>query len=425
LTRREWLATLEIPLTIAIACGSAAWAWHIQLFQVYRYWDSDEYFRMAEQIAAAEPVTAAAPYAYRLLTPWLVASCCAADIQRGFLLVNLLSGIALSVLLIYWLRHFIQRPGVRVLMAAACALQWLAPIRFVFYYPAYVDPLFQVFIVAALVAGERLIDRPSIATGLAYVLLIGLGTITRETMVIVPICALIAAVLFRRQVVARRRGWAAAGLIASVIVYAAVRTLVEPRGSYGFLDAAAAQLANKPFFSLFLAPLISFGPMIAVVAYDWRATLAFLKERIDLAALLAICLLAGYLGGTDTERLLFWAMPAVYLLVARSVERHYAVVSTAAVAGVLIAGQLLAERVLWPVPDPGTAVPALSANGGALATLYAIANRVFVIDDFHWNLWSNFGSRPFHLVQLGFYLALSAAIVTLMHRRAARAATTR
>jgi hypothetical protein len=159
--------------------------------------------------------------------------------------------------------------------------------------------------------------------------------------------------------------------------------------------------------------------MIAVVAYDWRATWAFVKARADLAVLPFVCIALAYVGGHDTERYFFWAMPVVYLLIAQSIERHYRVVSSAVVATLLVAGQLLAQRVFWAVPDPGNAVTPLSDVGG-LARLYAIANRVFVIDDFHWNLWSNFGSRPFHLVQLAFYLTLSILIVGLMRRRAVR-----
>ena len=420
MTTQDWLAKFEVPLTLAIAAASAAWAWYIQVFQVFRYWDSDEYFLMAQQFAAAEPVTSAAPYAYRVLAPWLVAACCAADIQRGFLLLNVLSGMALSILLIYWLRHFVSRPGVRLLMAAACALQWLAPIRFAFYYPAYVDPLFQVFMVAALIAGEHVISRPSIGAGLAYTLLIGIGTLARETMLVVPACALIAGLQSHRQEAARRVGWAALGLAAGLIAYVVARSVVDPRGDYRFLDDIRLQLANKPVWSLLLAPFLAFGPMIALIAYGWRPTWEFLKRRLDLGALLALWLVLAYVGGTDTERLLFWAMPVVYLLIAQSIERHYTVVSSAAIAGLLIAGQVLAQRVPWAVPDPGTAVTSLSDVSGGLATLYAIVNRVFVIDDFHWNLWSNFGSRPFHLVQLGFYLAVSGAVVALMHRGAAR-----
>jgi hypothetical protein len=413
------LARFEMPLALAIAAAAAAWAYYVQVFQVFRYWDSDEYYQMAQQLAAGEQVTAAAPYAYRLLMPWLVATCCGGDIQRGFLIVNLACGLALTVLLIYWLRHFIARPGVRVLMAAAFALQWHAPLRFVFYYPAYVDPLFQVFMVAALIAAERMIGNPSLAAGAAYTLLVAAGTLARETMLIVPASALVGFAISRGPAAALRARWAAVAMIAGVIVFIAARAVVAPRGGYRFFDAVALHLANKPIDSLLLVSFISFGPMVAVVAYDWRATWAFVKERADLAVLPLVCVALAYVGGHDTERYFFWAMPVVYLLIAQSIERHYRVVSSAAVATLLVAGQLLAQRVFWAVPDPGNAVTPLADVGG-LARLYAVANRVFVIDDFHWNLWSNFGSRPFHLVQLAFYLTLSILIVGLMRRRAVR-----
>lgn len=414
-------AKLEIPVTLAIAAASAAWAYYVQVFQVFRYWDSDEYFLMAQQLAAGDQITTAAPYAYRVLTPWLVATCCANDIQSGFLIVNLLCGIALSVLLIYWLRHFISQPGLRVLMAAACALQWHAPIRFVFYYPAYVDPLFQVFMVAALIAAERLINGSSIGAGAAYTLLVAIGTLARETMLILPASALIGFVISRGPAAAARARWAAVALAAGAAAFIGARAMVDPRGGYRFLDAIALHLANKPVESLLLVSFIAFGPMIAVVFYDWRATLTFLRQRADLAMLPVLCIGLAYVGGHDTERYFFWAMPVVYLLIAQSMQRQYRVVASVAVATVLVAGQLVAQRVFWAVPDPGAAVTPLSDVGG-LARLYAIANRVFVIDDFHWNLWSNFGSRPFHLVQLAFYLTLSAAIVLMMRRRALRLA---
>ena len=414
---RAVTARFEIPITLAIAATAALWAYQIQVFQVFRYWDSDEYFLMAQQFAAGDGVTAAAPYAYRVLTPWLVATCCAGDIQLGFLVLNLLCGIALSILLIYWLRHFIQHPGIRVLMAAACALQWHAPIRFVFYYPAYVDPLFQVFTVAALIAAERLISGPSMTAGIAYTLLVAAGTLARETMMIVPASAVIGCAISREPSAALRARWATVAMIAGGLTFIAARAIVDPRGGYRFLDAVALHLTNKPIDSLLLVPFIAFGPMIAVVAYDWRGTWDFLKQRADLAVLPVLCIALAYVGGHDTERYFFWAMPVVYLLIAQSIERQSRVLSSAAVAATLAAGQLLAQRVFWAVPDPGSAVTPLAEVGG-LERLYAIANRVFVIDDFHWNLWSNFGSRPFHLVQLAFYLALSAVIVLLMRRSA-------
>jgi hypothetical protein len=174
------LARVEILLTLGLVALTALWARQIQVFQVFRYWDSDEYFLMAQQMVTGEPITAAAPYAFRKLTPWLVARCCASDLQNGFLLLNLAAGAALAVLLVIWLRRFVTSAGVRLLVVAAFVLQWHGPVRFAFYYPAYVDPLFQVFVIAALIVGERLVTRASVAAGAAYVALVAAGVFARD-----------------------------------------------------------------------------------------------------------------------------------------------------------------------------------------------------------------------------------------------------
>lgn len=410
-----------MPAALAVSALAAAWAWHTQVFQVFRYWDSDEYFLMAQQIAAGERITAAAPYAYRVLTPWMVATCCAGDIQRGFLVVNLAAGVLMSALLVWWLRPFVASAGVRLLMVAAYAWQWHGPIRFTFYYPAYVDPVFQAFVLAALIACERLVARPTAAAGAGFVGLSALGAFARETMLIAPTAALFGSLVARPRWAAAAAGWMRTALLATLAALVGARFLATPRPGYGAVEAALMHIATKPVESIVLVWFIAFGPMVAFIAYDWRATLGFLRRRPDLAAWPVVCIALAYVGGHDTERYLFWAMPVMYLLVAQSIERHARIVSSTAVASVAVVGQLLSERVLWPVPDPGSAVTALSSVQGVGARIYAVANRVFVIDDFHWNLWSNFGSRPFHLVQLAFYLAVSAALLLLMQRRASRA----
>lgn len=415
------LRRAELPLTLAIVALAAIWARQIQVFQVFRYWDSDEYFLMAQQFGSGEPVTAAAPYAYRVLTPWVV-SRLFSDVQQGFLLINLAAGAALAVLLVFWLRHFIEHAGVRLVMVAAYALQWHGPIRFVFYYPAYVDPLFQVFLLAGLLAGERLRSRPALAAGLWYVTLTVLGTLARETMLTVPAVGLFAGFVARS---AKAMSWHAVAIVAGGLAFMGARLATNARQGYGFLDAVLLHLANKPIESVLLVWFIAFGPMLAIVCFDWRATLQFLRQRLDLATLPLLCIVLAYVGGHDTERYLFWAMPVMYLLIGRSIERHRQILVAPAIAVVVVAGQLLAQRVFWAVPDPGSAVTSLGDVVGMPARIYAIANRVFVIDDFHWNLWSNFGSRPFHLVQLAFYLAVSGAIVVMMQRHGAGRAKAR
>lgn len=409
----------ELPLALAIVALVALWSSQIQGFQVFRYWDSDEYYRMAEQFAAGQPLSASAPYVYRVLTPWVVARCCADDIQQGFLLTNLAAGSALAVLLVFWLRRFVESPGIRLLMVAAYALQWHAPVRFTFYYPGYVDPLFQLFLLAALLVGDHFVSKPTFGVGVLYILLTALGSLARETMLVAPLVGLVAAIVVWRRHGVTPALWFLGAMAAGLFSYLAVHFGTTARGSFSFVEALLTALATKPIEALPLSWFIAFGPMIAIVAYDWRATREFLRERPDLATVLAACLVLGYIGGTDTERFVFWAMPVMYLLVARSIERHRALLVAPGLALVVIVGQLLSERVLWPVPDPGRAVTPLLEVDGLPARIYAVVNRLFVIDDFHWNLWSTFGSRPFHLAQLAFYLVLSVVIITMMRRRAA------
>jgi hypothetical protein len=47
----------------------------------------------------------------------------------------------------------------------------------------------------------------------------------------------------------------------------------------------------------------------------------------------------------------------------------------------------------------------------ASAKLWGVVDRLLVIDDFSWNMWSYFGSRPFHALELGIYSAFSAALI--------------
>ncbi|MDP1571036.1 MAG: hypothetical protein Q8L86_13650, partial [Vicinamibacterales bacterium] len=197
-----------------------AWAWRIQTYQVFRLWDSDEYFLMAEQLAAGTAVTAATPFAFRLLTPWLAAQCCPGDIQAGFLIVNLAAGLVTALLLVAWLRLFIARPHVRLLLVAVFAFQWLAPLRFAFYYPAYVDPLFQALMLGGLVLGHHLWMRPSTALGMAYVGVVMLGTLAREMMLLVPAAAVAGVAVARGPRDAAAWRWPVAAVMAGGAVFA-------------------------------------------------------------------------------------------------------------------------------------------------------------------------------------------------------------
>jgi hypothetical protein len=86
----------------------------------------------------------------------------------------------------------------------------------------------------------------------------------------------------------------------------------------------------------------------------------------------------------------------------------------------LVIAQIVSARLLWSIPSPSLAVASMSEMPTLGAKIYSTLDRLFVIDDFHWNLWSNFGSRPFHALLLALYLAFSAAMIGWIHLRTTR-----
>jgi hypothetical protein len=408
----------ELIWVIGIVIAANLWSAHVQRYQGFRLWDADEYYALAEQLAAGQPVTASAPYVYRVLTPWLVAKCCPTHIQRGFLIVNVIAGALAAVVLALWLRRFVSDWRVRVLVTAAYIWEWHGPVRLPYYSPAYVDALLLMFLPLGLIFVERTAERFNGLNVAALIAITGLGVLAREMMLLVPISALL-----HRGLWARTRGAGRVVALGGPIAAAAAATWIahrgtDPRVAYSFLAAVGFQLTHKPLFSLVLSWFMTFGPVIAVVLYDWRDAVAFLRRHQNLAAYLVLCAVLSYVGGTDTERLLSWAAPVVYVLIARAIERNWSVLAGSALAGVLLAAQLISERVFWGIPNPTSSATALTDVPGTLHKVYSVLNRLFVIDEFYWNLWSNFGSRPFHLLLLALYAAFSAVVIVWMTRRA-------
>ena len=417
---------MEIAVLAAIFAATVWASARMQQVTVTRYWDGDEYYVMAEQMAAGQAPRAAAPYVYRLATPWLVARLWPASIVTGFRAINLSAAAAAALLLLVWLRRLVAERWARILVVALFIIEWHGPARFVSYYPVYVDPLVFPFLLAGLILID-LLREPGGATatriGLLTIVCVA-GALCREVMIVVPV-----ALLFGRYPVlpgGSRLGDAAPGawfwlpLGATIATLAAARTLVHPRLLFSWIETAIFHLRHKPAYTWLLAWFITFGPVLALVFSDWRRAWRTLAERQELAACLAMFGVLAYVGGHDTERYLFWSMPVVYLLVARALVARRVALSGTYLAAMLVVGQAVSARVFWAIPSPGFELAALADMPTRAAKLYSILNRLFVIDDFHWNLWSNFGSRPFHALLLAIYLVFSGAMIGWIHVRATR-----
>jgi hypothetical protein len=414
-----------VALLFAVVSIVAAWRQQITLI---RFWDSDEYYWMTYYMATHQPIQAEAPYVYRLLTPWLASFFAPYYIARAypFYVINVTAALSSSMLLIVWLRRFVGSATVRILMAAMFIAAWHGPARFVYYYPMYVDPLLFPCLLGGMLLIERFRRQPSIANLAAITIVCFVGTLCRETMAMVPVSFLfVDGAWGRDRSLGRSRRpigrWlmllAPLAASASALIFA--RLVAHPvKVQYSTLGAAITQLRTKPIYTWLLAWFTTFGPALSILAFRPRQSTALLRDRPYLAVYLILCGIGAFIGGTDTERLLFWGMPVVYLLIARALSANRAVFSSVPLAGMLTVAQVVSERLLWSIPNPGTNVAPLSDARTFGAKAYGVMNRLIVIDDFHWNLWSNFGSRPWHAALLLYDVAFCCGMIWWMRARA-------
>lgn len=384
-------------------------------------WDAVQYYQVSSQLAAGEVATAEAPYVYRLGVPWLVAQFWPADPARGFFLINVGCGLVVAALLSLWLRCGVERRSVRLALVALFAAAWHGPIRYVHFNGGYVDPPFLLFVLLALLVTQGMRNQAQPGPVAALTALVGVGAFVRETMLLLPASALLAGNPIQAPIrvgdTFKRVRWMLLVPIAAGAAVIAVTHAVVVADTTRSFFAAAWQWIRKPPTSYLLAWFTAYGPVLALLAYDWRQAAADLRERQHLAGLMLLCAVLAYFGGSDTERFVFWAMPVVYLLLGRAFERQRLLFGSWPLCAGLVIAQAISARIFWTIPDPRREGLPLGEHSGLVERLYSVVDRVLVIDHFHWNLWSSFGSQPFRLVRLALYLGVTALLVWGMHRR--------
>ncbi len=411
---RGALVTVAVAF-VAISLYSA----RIQKITLTRFGDGDEYFFATEQRVAHETIRAEAPYVYRVAMPWLVANTFPDRIEFGYRFYNIAAAAASAFILFVWLDRFGVRPGIAALTTILYIASWIGPARFLYYYPIYVDPPFIALGMLALLLIHGIRQAFTWTRLLAVSAVCFAGALVRETMLIVPIAFLFANVRFGAGDGKPSRVPAAALAIplAATLVAIVLCHLVpaEPRRVIGIPENSLYLFRNKPLFTIPLSFFLTFGPVIAVVLYDWRAVRAFLMKHTYLVVFFGGCFLTSYIGGHENERYLLWSAPVLYLLIALAVQRHArALMRSAWVFAALVAAQALSEHVFFGIPDPSLPV----GDWATLTTFgekaWGLVNRLVIVDDFSWNLWSYFGSRPFHMLLLGIHCVFAAFLMTYL-----------
>jgi hypothetical protein len=162
-------------------------------------------------------------------------------------------------------------------------------------------------------------------------------------------------------------------------------------GDYSFGWMVVDMVAHKSPFSVALAVFVTFGPIIVILIDDWRNSVGFLKRHQYLAAFLVANVGIAYVGGSDTERLLFWSTPVVYASLGHSLWRRRADLCSIPLLSILVVAQAVSCRLFWAVPSPGS-------------TSY-------------FNLWSYRADHHVRLLHLITYVCFSIALLVWIRQR--------
>jgi hypothetical protein len=412
------------------------------------YADALIYQRVAVQFFESQvPIIARAPHAYRIATPWLAAVLRPAvartlpDLDSKvenasgkvgvtpFLLINIVASAAATLLLLLYLRRFVDSAIVRVLLVIAWIAMWHSPVRWVYFYPANVDALFMVLLITGLLIVEAWRGRSPVAAAFLLAPVVFVGTLVREAMVLVPIVfglSQIDAVRHDRRT--ERLVAAAVPIVALGVAWLFLRSIVTPVPGHQQWAEVATILRDKPIWTWILGWFFTFGPpVIALIVAGRMEVWAFLRTRPEIGGHVAACGVLGYIAGTgsDTERLLAWGAPAMYVLAGQAIAPLRSVLARMPlVLALLLVVQIASSRVLWPIPVGVDHLQTFASLEPSWSAVLAIADKFLVIHNYYYNLWSFYGSRAVHAATLAFDVALTVGVTLWINRARKRLAAT-
>ena len=323
-------------------------------------WDGVTYFKIAEQLSQGQWPHAEAPFVYRIGTPALAALLPIDNLLDSFLLVNLLANTATACLLIILLRMYLSDWKIRFILIAMFMLQWHAPFRFVFFYPAYVDPIFFTFSIASLILLTKLKRKYSTVNLVALSIVISIGVIFREVILLfafsVPfITNPLNVKIFQWRGIIKKiekfRFVLLLPLLLGILGLAFMRLLGSQTNNYSFVYTAGSWAWDRSLFSYLLSWFIAFGPILTILIYNIKNALAYLMREQYLFVLLVGYAVLGWIGGSDTERLIYWSMPVVYILIGQAIYNMRKLLFSVPLMLTLFGLQTISQRVFWNIPD--------------------------------------------------------------------------
>ena len=349
-------------------------------------WDGLYYYQIIEQIqAGTKPVVGVMPFIRRLGTPFLIArfsEISGMDILSSALYINLTGILITVVLLLFWLRKFFTEFWINVLLCFLFMMTWYAPVRYSFYVPLTTDSWGAVWFVGALLLLDRMRScynggrlKEFMGCLFAYSLMIAVGNFFRESnglLSILPFFILYplpGKEIFSKKIRADRLSDFLRTLpklifdrrnlfiLIPILFVITSNLLVTKRISisdlnvYSYSENILTFLYTKTLPEFILGILNAFGPLILLIPLYFKRIKSLLWERPEVLILLVMSIAFGFIGGTDTERILFMTgFPVIFILLGISIrELYYS--SQRWWLYVLFLLQTISMRYYWNLPD--------------------------------------------------------------------------
>ncbi len=383
-------------------------------FTAEKNFDMDYYYEIAEQISHGEMPVSGAPYVFRLGTPYLAAITSSGDLKTSFEYVNFAANILLVILLTVLFTLYIDSWKLRALFVSLYIVTWHAQVRLFYFYPIHTDYWALVFIFALLVFIYYIGEKGKMSLIIPMALLTFIGAFFRE-IVLVPAAALMfinnpvkfkTKPKFRYVSFNRPSITTAIPFMAGIIGLVIVHFIATSNNDYSSMYNIFKWGYRKPMFVYFLAWCIAFGPVIFLLVYNWRSSLKYLSEKQYFLFYFIAFILLSWVGGTDTLRFVYWTMPVVYILIARTIMQKSSILESKPLVTLLIVTQAIAMRLFWILPDFTLDFPK------KYPFLTIMSNEFRTID-----LWTFHGDKFVNAVACVEYIILGGIILFWMYKR--------
>jgi hypothetical protein len=324
-----------------------------------RAWDGVFYYKVAQALRNNTLPTTKAPFVYRAGVPFLAAMVPHEDLLTSFLVVNVLANTIAVLLLMIWIKNYIDDWRIRTLVALLFIVGFNSMPRMVYFAPVDCDYWDKVLFLAGLILISKSIKWSRSVSIVSLTILTMLGALFREIMLVIAF-----SFLFRDQIIVFKTNPIEVKLkntppfsefiplIAGLFILLLIRyVVVVPTGTYTFGRAAARHLyTNVP--PLYLHGwFIAFGPIIALPFFNWRRSWKFLMEHQFMLVYLLIFSILGYIGGQVSYRMVYWAFPVVFVLIGKAIEDLAPLMRSWWLVLILGIAQLVSQRAFWVIPD--------------------------------------------------------------------------